>query len=409
MRISTKSIYETGSTQINTLQSALNRSQMQLSTNRRNLTPADDPIATARALEVTQSQSINTQLVTNRSNAKNFLTQEDQALSNATQLVSDVQELVIKAGNGTYTDLERGMLATELKGRLNDMLAVANSSDGAGGYLFAGFKSGTQPFSPNSGGATYLGDQGQRELQVGSSRQIPTSDAGSTVFENNMTGNGSFVTAAAAGNYGRGGAATIGPGTVSNVAALTGHNYSIDFTVAAGVTSYVVTDTTLGVTVPSPAAPAAYTSGQTIGFDGQQFDITGVPANGDQFTVAPSSRESIFTTLTNLLGVMSAPGSGPAGQARLSNGLTAVHSVLDSAYDNMLAVRADVGARLKELDYLDSSGADKELQYAQTLSDLQDLDVAKTISLFTQQQTTLQAAQKSFSSMSGLSLFNYIS
>ncbi|WP_353850599.1 hypothetical protein [Janthinobacterium sp.] len=72
-------------------------------------------------------------------------------------------------------------------------------------------------------------------------------------------------------------------------------------------------------------------------------------------------------------------------------------------------MRAEVGSRLKELDTLDSAGDDLDLQYASTLSGLQDLDMVKAISLFSQQQITLQAAQKSFTSMSGLSLFNYIS
>jgi flagellar hook-associated protein 3 FlgL len=70
---------------------------------------------------------------------------------------------------------------------------------------------------------------------------------------------------------------------------------------------------------------------------------------------------------------------------------------------------ADVGARSKEIDYLDSAGSDLDIQYASTLSDLQDLDVIKATSLYAQQQITLQAAQKSFTMMTGLSLFNYIS
>ncbi|MFM9434655.1 flagellar hook-associated protein 3 FlgL [Janthinobacterium sp. CG_23.3] len=410
MRISTKTTYDIGSTQINKLQSALNRTQQQLSSNRRNLTPADDPIASARALEVTQSQSINTQFVTNRQNAKNFLGQELQALNTTQQLIADVKELVDKAGNGTYTDSERAMLATELEVRLNDLLAVANTSDGAGGYLFSGYKSTTVPYSMNAagGGATYQGDQGQRTLQVGMSRQLATSDAGSTVFDNNMTGNGSFVTAPDPGNFGRGGGGKISAGTVTNPVALTGHNYSIAFSGTGAATTYLVTDTTLGVTVPSPAAPAPYISGAAISFDGQQFDVKGAPANGDTFTVAPSRKESLFTTLSTALTVLRQPASGTAGQARLSNGLDAVHVILDTAFDNVLAVQADVGSRLKELDYLDSAGEDLELQYAGTLSDLQDLDIVKAISLFTQQETTLKAAQQTYTKVMGLSLFNYI-
>ncbi|MEG1051043.1 MAG: flagellar hook-associated protein FlgL [Janthinobacterium sp.] len=413
MRISTRMIYDQGSSQLNNLQGALNRTQMQLSSNRRNLTPADDPIASARALEVTQSQSINTQFVTNRSNAKNFLSQEELALASTTSLIADVKDLVLKAGNPALKDVDRDTLAKELEGRLTDLLGIANTADGAGGYLFSGYKSTTQPFSQTPTGATYSGDQGQRELQVGSARYLPTSDAGSTVFENNMTGNGKFKATPDAGNFARGGAGIISSGTVTDPSALTGHKYEINFSVTgtgeAAVTTYTISDTTLGQTIPNPAVPVPYKAGEAINFDGQQVVLTGKPANQDSFTLEPSAKESLFTTVKNLIGVLRQPGSGDAGQARLTNGLNAAHNILDTAYDNVLSVRADVGARMKELDYLGSAGDDLDIQYATTLSDLQDLDMVKAISNFSQQQVTLQAAQKTFTSISGLSLFNYIS
>ena len=112
--------------------------------------------------------------------------------------------------------------------------------------------------------------------------------------------------------------------------------------------------------------------------------------------------------MTYLIAALRAPGYNAAGQANLNNKLNQAHLNIDSAADNMLSVESAVGSRLKELDYLDSSGDDLNLQYATTLSGLQDVDVVKAISLFTQQQTTLDAAQKSFKTMAGLSLFNYI-
>ncbi|OYO30462.1 flagellar hook-associated protein 3 [Janthinobacterium sp. PC23-8] len=405
-------IYEQGSTQINTLQSALNRTQMQLSTNRRNLTPADDPIASARALEVTQSQSLNTQFVTNRSNATNFLTQEELALKSTTKLIADVQELVVKAGNPGLRNEERDTIAKELEGRMTDLLGIANTADGAGGYLFGGYKSSTQPFSQTPTGAVYAGDQGQRELQVGSSRFLPTSDSGAAVFEDNMTGNGKFTVTPDSGNYARGGAGIVTSSTVTDASKLTGNKYEIKFSVAgtgtAAVTSYTIHDLTLGQTVPNPAVPVAYKAGDAINFDGQQVIISGKPGDQDSFKVAPSSKESLFTTVTNLIGSLRLSGNGDAGQARLANNMSAASSVLSTAYDNVLSVTAKVGARMKELDYLASAGDDLDLQYSSTLSSLQDLDMVKTASLFTQQQITLQAAQKTFTQVSGLSLFNYI-
>src|SRR5471030_1934993 len=194
MRISSKTIYDVGVGQISSLQTSLARTQQQLSTGRKNLTAADDPIASARALEVTQSQSINTQLVNNRSNAKNSLNLETVTLSSTTSLLQDVKTLAVYAGDGSLTQNDRASLATELEGKLSDLLGLANTADGTGGYLFSGYKSTTEPFSQTATGATYLGDQGSRNLQVGTSRSLPVSDSGASIFENNANGNGAFQT-----------------------------------------------------------------------------------------------------------------------------------------------------------------------------------------------------------------------
>ena len=418
MRISSKTIYDVGVGQISSLQSALARTQSQLSTGRKNLTAADDPIATARALEVTQSQGINTQLVTNRSNAKGMLSLELVALRSSGSIMQDIKTLTVSAGNGSMTRKDRESLAIELEGKLQDLLGQANSSDGVGGYVFSGYKSTTLPFTQTTTGAAYQGDQGQRSLQVGSTRTLPISDSGASVFENNATGNGTFVTGAAPANYDRGGSGIISGGSVKDATQLTGHQYQIDFQVVPATpgvpkaTTYTVTDLTLNQPVPAapvPAVPQPYVSGQNITFDGLQFDIKGDPADLDNFSVAPSTKQSVFTTVTDLIAALRAPGDNAAGQANLNNKLNQAHLNIDNAYDNMLSIESAVGSRLKELDYLDSSGDDLNLQYATTLSGLQDVDVVKAISLFTQQQTTLDAAQKSFKTMSGLSLFNYIS
>ena len=404
MRISTKSIYENATTQLNTLQSGMARTQNQLSTNKRMLSAADDPIASARALEVTQSKSLNTQYATNRANANSSLSLVESALSDGTGLLMDVQELMVQAGNGALSKTDRLMIATEIEGRLQDLLGVANTADGTGGYLFSGYRGTTIPFVQTDTGATYQGDQGQRKLQVGASRAVAISDSGSAIFENNRTGNGSYQTVAADTNKGQAIAAT---GSVSDPAKLTGHQYTLQFKVSGtpAVTTYSVTDTTTNQQV---GADTPYESGKQITFDGTSFAITGQPADGDKFEVKPSQKESIFTTLTSLVSALRDSGEDPSGRALLSNKLINAGQGVKASLDTMLTVRASVGSRMKELDYLDSSGADLDIQYATTLSNLQDLDLAKAISDYASQQGVLEAAQKSFKTMSGLSLFNYI-
>jgi flagellar hook-associated protein 3 FlgL len=406
LRISTSATFNTGTNQLNTLQSAIARTQMQLSTNKRNLTAADDPIASARALEITQSQSMNTQFATNRSNANASLSLVDKTLQSVTGQIQDIQTLIVTAGNGGYDASNREALATELEGRLTDLIGLANTADGTGGYLFSGYQSTTQPFSKTTTGAAYQGDQGQRMLQVGSARKMPISETGSAIFEAISTGNGRFTTAAAGANTGSG---IVSPGAVVDSTKVTGHDYAIKFAVGGtpAVTTYTVTDTT--ASPPTDVLTAQpYTEGATIAFGGMSMDIKGAPADGDSFSVKPSEKQSVFTTITNLIQTLRAPAEGSTGRAALANGLSTAGMNMKNTLDNVLTVQASVGARMKELDNLDSTGDDLNIQYQTALGDLQDLDMVKAISLFAQQQQTLQAAQMSFKTMSGLSLFNYI-
>ncbi|WP_313704263.1 flagellar hook-associated protein FlgL [Massilia sp.] len=406
MRISTRSIFENATTQLNTLQSQMAKTQNQLSTNRRMLSAADDPIASARALEVTQSQSLNTQYATNRANANDSLALVESALNDGADLIMDVQTLVVQAGGGALSKEQRLMLAAEVEGRMQDLLGVANRADGNGGYLFSGYKGSTVPFMQTDSGAIYQGDQGQRMLQVGPSRSIAISDSGNTIFENNRTGNGSTQTIMVDGNKG---GAVANSGSVTDASKLTGHNYTLEFKVSGSpaVTTYSVTDES---TTPKSVvlADEPYVSGKQVAFDGTSFAISGAPADGDKFEVKPSQRESIFTTMTNLVAALRASDDDSASLATLNNKLATASEGLKSSLDNMLTVRASIGSRMKELDYLDDSGSDLGLQYSGTLSRLQDLDIVKAISQYATQQTTLEAAQKSFKTMSGLSLFNYI-
>lgn len=401
MRISTLSIYTNATSQLNNLQSTLARTQEQLSTNRRIVSPSDDPIASARALQLSQSLQMNEQFATNRASARSSLAMTEGALQNAGNLLQDIQGIAVKAGSGVLQASDRAAYAAELEGRLTDLLAVANSADGNGGYLFSGYRATTPPYTGTPEGARYDGDQGQRQLQVAASRRIPLSVPGSAIFDGVDTGNGRFQTQAAASNTGTG---VISAGSVTGPVGPSGYNFTLTFT---GPGSFDVTDTS--VTPPVVVLPnQTYTPGAAIAFGGVSFEVKGAPATGDVFTVAPSPKESVFTTVTNLISALRAPVDNAQQKAELATGLNTALGNLSHAHDKILTVRATVGAHMKELEYLDGAGDDLDIQYQATLSDLEDLDMVKAISDFSRQQTTLQAAQMSFKTMSGLSLFNYL-
>lgn len=403
MRLSTNTIHEQGVNSILKQQEALLHVQQQVSTGRRVLTPADDPTAAALALDVKQASALNTQYAENRAAAASQLGFTEGVLDGITNLIQNVQTAAVSAGNAAFSDADRLSIAKELRGRFNELVGFANSTDAAGQFLFSGFQGDTKPFAQTATGVQYNGDQGERLVQIGASRQIAANSSGTELFERIKNGNGVFVTSAAATNTGSG---VIDTGIVISPANLTGDNYRISFTVASGVTTYDVTDTTTGVTLSSGNP---YTSDEAISFDGIQFSINGEPANGDQFDVAPSTNQSLFKTIDDLINVLSTPVSSQSGgSTQLTNGLNTALQDLGNSLEHILATRASVGARLQEIEVLQSVGEDTEIQLQQNLSQLQDVDIAKAISDLNQQRVFLEAAQRSFATVSGLSLFDFI-
>ncbi len=230
MRVSTNTIYDLGVASIQQQNSALVKTQQQVATGRRILTPQDDPVAAARVLEVSQAKAMNQQYDVNTNSATSALSLEEGVLQSVDNLILDVKEAIGTAGGPLMSKASLSALATNLRARNQELLGLANSTDGNGQYMFSGYKGSIQPFSQNALGVTYSGDQGQRLMQISPSRQIAVSDSGSDVFMQIKNGNGTFVTEA--------GAANTGTGLVSAGSATTaydGNNYQVSFTSAHGL------------------------------------------------------------------------------------------------------------------------------------------------------------------------------
>jgi flagellar hook-associated protein 3 FlgL len=404
MRISTSNLFQAGLARMTDLQSSLAKIQLQLSTNKRVVTPSDDPVASSRALTVTAAKGFNERLSQNRGDARSALGLEDNALASVTTLLQNVKTAIVQAGNGALSDNDRQSIATSLRGQLDDLIGLANSQDGEGNYMFAGYQNTTQPFVASAGGAQYMGDQGSRMLQVGQSRQFSITDPGDAIFVN-VPATNAYVTVPAATNTGTG---VVTQTAVADSTQLkSGHSYSID--ISGGGTLFSVYDLTTDPTKTTPLPMSgAYVSGQKISIDGLQVTLTGAPADGDTFTVRSGKTQDVFTTLNNLVDLLSKPVQNATDRTNLNYGLQTANTNIDNALNNVLTVRSSVGARLNELDALDSMGDNLGLEYESTLETLTGLDMAKAITDLTMQKTALEAAQQSYVKVTGLSLFNFI-
>jgi flagellar hook-associated protein 3 FlgL len=357
-------------------------------------------VAAVQINSLSQAQSQNDQFGKNSTLATNRLNLEEQALNDSNTVIQRVRELAVQANNATLTDADRQSIATELKGRQEELLAIANRKDSNGEYLFAGLSTGTQPFVRGSSGSMqYQGDTGSRSIQVDAALSVQDSDPGSRLFMNIAAGNGTFTTAAAASNAGSG---VIGAGVVLDPAAWTPGNYTISFTSAS---TWQVTDSTSTVVASGNYTGAA---SSTISFNGVQVGIAGAPATGDSFTVASAGTQDVFSTLDGMINSLQSGVSNDAQRAQLQSKMGASLQQLDQVGSQFNTVHAQVGARLGTLGDMDNARQGQMVDLQTASSQLSELDYASAMTRMSQQLLGLQAAQQSYSSISKLSLFNYL-
>ncbi len=183
MRISTSQIFQQSVDAMLAKQRELAKTELQVANGKRILNPSDDPSASVRILDLKETQDRLTQFQRNADAATAKLSQEETALDGIESLLQRVRELAVQGANGTLGATDRQSIAAEVREHIAGYLQIANTQDANGEYIFAGFKTLTEPFSHDGvGNFTYSGDNGQRKLQIGETREVAIGDPGE-IFE----------------------------------------------------------------------------------------------------------------------------------------------------------------------------------------------------------------------------------
>ncbi len=396
MRVTEGSGQQQFLTAISALESSISQTQDQISSNESFTTASQDPVAAGEVNTYNQALAQSKQYAANGSSAQTNLNTESSALTQVTNQLQSLRDLALEANSGTVDASDRAGIASQIQQIQSSLVALANTQNGNGDYIFSGYATQTQPFSLTTTGAAYNGDDGTAQVQIAAGQTVAVGDNGDTVFNQIKTGNGTFTVTANADNAGTG---VIGAATVSDAASYDGGTYQIQFT-AAGGGAYNVVDA-----AGNPVSSGTYTDGATIAFDGLQVPLSGTPLAGDSFTVAPSSNQSLFTTVQNLL---TAVQSGSTSGTALSNSITAQISNLDQALTNVANVQASVGGRLNTITTQASVQTSQQTQLQTSVASLQGLNYASAITQLDQQNTTLQAALQAYTVTQALTLFKYL-
>ena len=430
MRISSVTMYEQSTASINRQQSDFLKVSQQIASGRRVVNPSDDPQSAARAVRVDQSKAMSQQFSDSRVSARNALAQTESILNSISDSVISAKTRLVQASSDTLSDVDREAIASELKGIYETMIGQANATDGNGRYLFGGYADNAPPFVKNSdGNIEYKGDTNARQQRIDSSRLMPVTENGISIFQSVPSGAGYVAEAVKSSGDGEPISGSIGLNAgsviftgpqVSDVNDPDyGDSYRIVFGDNAGVPTYSVEQFDGTAWVPfDPDSDGSLTNqnyntnGQQLSFGGLDVTLKGDSVAGDEILVAPSGSSErpadLFRTMEAAIRVLENSAQSASEKAELRNTLNTAMRDLDNALDNVLTVRASAGAKLNELDVVDSVGSNRMLNYEQTLSDLVDLDYADAISEYSLRQVGLQAAQKAFVDIKGMSLFDFM-
>jgi len=408
MRISTLQVFNNGVGGLQRAYSNAQRTQEQIASGNRMLTPADDPIASVRLLQLEEQQSMLTQHKGNLTAAQNSLVQEETVLNSVNNVLQSARDIAGKAGGGVLTAQDRKALASELSQYEEQLMGLMNSKDYRGDYMFSGYQGKTQPFVREADGTyAYQGDEGQRDLQIAGALSVAVSDNGKGIFEN--------VTNAARMDSG----ITSVPGsTLQPSSSLVTDEVSFTSFPADGIAIRFDDPTDSKVyniyDVNDPATVLASgrmdnkdDSADTLLFRGLSVQLDGVPASGDEVQITPPAvpreKQGILDTIANLRKVLESSSSSSVDvRSAVAEALTNI----DNGIVSVDSARGSIGVRLNTIDTTLDDNENISIVNQSVQADLREVDYAEALSRLSMQTTMIEAAQKSYMKISSLSLFD---
>ena len=405
MRISTIQIYERAISSIQDVTAQQQKTQQQLASGKRVLTPADDPVAATRILELNQELTINQQFQRNVELAEGRLSLQDARLGGISDVLERLRTLTVSAGNGALSKDDLGSIAAEVEQRLDQLAGLLNARDAGGEYVFSGFQGGTEAFQKNeSGSYTYHGDEGVRFVQIEATVNIQTTLNGQDVFEDIPAYTNTFFTRASDANQAE-------PPAAITVGQVVDQDLYDDFYPEDLVIEFT-SPTTFDIREKSTGLPiqtnAAYVPNQPISVQGVQFEVRGSPVVGDSFYVESAEKQGLLKTVEKFVYGLRNYNESSGGKESFDALLESTIANFDFASTSILEARGQVGARLNTLETGLEQLKDSEILTQEVLSTLESVDYAETVSLLSLQQFSLDAAYSSFNRITSLSLFDRI-
>lgn len=407
MRVTNKMMTDTVSDNLFKKVGQLLKSQDILSSGKRINMPSDDPIGMGKVLDYRKTLCTIDQYDKNIAHGETWLNLTDSVLDSICESCIRAKELALSQVNATVNADDMKVVAEEVKSIYDFVLQLANTKLGKS-YIFAGHKTDTPPFSRDADYiASYNGDTEITDITCKDAADLP----GGAYFTLNSPTTGYYVW------YNKNGA-SIDPSVddpspvpgrigievdISDIAVPPDTAYDIAEKTASAIDNIVglAASSSDGIVTVTNAATGAVVDAadhntgfspfyiKRQGTDGDKGDINiiagenveiGINANGEELFL---SEINIFEVLREFkVGLETNNSDTISGQLGL----------LDDALDQLLNVRAGVGAKLNQLEAMENHWADFKPNIEHMLSDTEDADILKTVTDLANQETAYQAS-----------------
>jgi flagellar hook-associated protein 3 FlgL len=405
------SFYTNFATNLAQQEAQLNTLQQQVSTGLAVQTPDQNPAAYETATLGNDAVATLASDNTTQGSIQVQLGSVNDAYTSASNLFNNVQAILEQALNGSTSAQNLQSLASQVKSAFNQLQALGNTTSANGTYLFGGSRGTVAPFQTNSTGTVvYLGDGGQSQASISPNIDASTI-ANGDVFVSSLVGDGIGDITAAGTNTGSGQLIPQGVVNATAANAFQSGTTSITLSFAAGAgntTTYTAVQG--GTTIATGTLPVTATSGTTASLQlaGVDYNITGTPAAGDSFTIAPSRPQSAFALLQSIYTTLSNAGGTPAQVAQTHQILNQSLASVAQYQQAVITAQAQNGVTLQAISNASASNSNQTTELQTNVQNAVAVNTPVAIASLDQTLTALQAAMKTFGQVQNLSLFNYL-
>lgn len=372
-----------------------------------------DPARAAQLSAAREQQGRLAAYQANAAAAGNRLALTDTTLGAMADVMRQVKDLALAAGNTATGSNSTTIHANQLRELKSALLGLANSRDASGFPLFSGY-GGATPFAEAAGGVRYAGDTGEIRVQVSESLRLPTGISGDAALMAVNT------------DHGTRGAFDLIDDLAASLTTLAGSVAEARFANAARLELETSTKPApLTLTLTGPAGSAEVTVLPQSGAPGPVAEAinaasvqTGITATIDSATgglrltaageIGVSGLASVedaapLATLTPLEGT----GTPLHLRATRMSG-DAIIGQLGAALDHLAETRGKVGAVAAEMASQSSRLSQRRLTVDQAVAGLNDLDLAAASTRLAALMTQQQAGMQTYSMITGKTLFDFL-